>query len=541
MGAAILITVLMTAAAVASFGVWWLLRQQQVAAAAASRSRSGGQDRRSVEACRQSTPEDDEERTAYLSMAEIESVPLMHPVGEPTEFISTDSLPFMRRRAADYPGFRPSGPPEEVTEFLAMTELGATAESALPLAVDDRRPDPQPVSSGLTAEELAPQLVAGCREFERWCRSSPSNQRELQALATGPELALRRALQVLATANDQASQQILETTLDNPESEKAERKLAGLALLLRDGRSGLARLDALIEGDARAAADVRELLTLWSDRQADWQLQQRALRAGPTQSFWLDVLEARRVDPGAALLEELLASDDSELRRRGLVLAKYHDDPGLRCEVARRHLHDLRRPQVRMAAVELAIFDREPIAWMLCRQLAMSPDCVRAVELLASLGTAAELEPLLRRASGRGGALTWRICMSGRKRAAELAAAALERDREDVFAASGLRYVVGNPDQDGVDALLQRWAELKGTLTDDRRHLHGSRFGARPGLRACMAGADALHRRALGDELLFRSRGSCRWVGAGLAGDRLTALDDLDRVDIDFDEGFGGG
>lgn len=526
-------------------------------------------------------PPPHEERRAAPSpaVAQIQQPPPANPPTEQTEFVPVESLPFMRARPSQAgppptqarpivadatqivpPVFesRPDktqqlppptfdDPPTQTVEVPAFfdrtkTEPLVAAPFARPEPVAIEVPPlpapapPMPTVVGLTSEELAAQLDAAVDAYGRWQRARTSMS--IRALAIGPEATLQRALGVVATASEDASRELLETVLQEGETEPDRRAVVALALLRRNERRALELIDSLV-GDQALAPRLHEVLLLWRDRETDWRLCQQARRAGASKPFWLELLELRRVDPRTGLLDDLLGSDDPELRRRGLELAKYHEDPAARSRAAQPHLNDMRHPALRMAAVEITLLDRQPIAWMFCRQMANAPDYPRATELIAALGTASELDPLLRRLAGAPGDALLRICRSGRKAAARLAADRLRDHQDDTLAAAGLRYVIGEPEGDqSVAALLERWTELEPSLADDCRTLYGEAFGAKNAIRRCFTGDDDHHHRALGDELFFRSRGRIRWIGRGFAADMLAALDVVETSGVALEHGW---
>jgi hypothetical protein len=459
-------------------------------------------------------------------------------VADRTEYMAIESLPFtVTGPRPDRTVRVPPPPPLAFDKTTIMTIGLRRAWDPDPVAPTMPRPPVAPpllpTVSGLTAEELAPEIEVAAQAFLAWQRARQSMS--LQALAAGPEPVLHRALEVLAAANDASGVVSLETELRERETTAARRAVIALALLHRNERRTLELIAELVS-DQSVASQLREALLSWRGGETDWQLCQQARRARESKCFWLDLLDQRRIDPGAELLAELLASNEPELLRRGVELAKYHRDPELRSKAAQPHLHDMRRPSLRMAAVELALFNREPIAWMFCRQMANAPEYPRATELVAALGTASDLDPLVRRLAGADGQALWRICRSGRKLAAALAALRLRDHHDDASAAMALRYAIGDPEGDG--ALLDRWAALEPSLDDDSRYLHGEPYGTMNGLRRCFLGSDE-HHWALGDELFFRSNGEIRWPRRGFAVDVLAALDALEGLTIDFEQSFG--
>jgi hypothetical protein len=172
--------------------------------------------------------------------------------------------------------------------------------------------------------------------------------------------------------------------------------------------------------------------------------------------------------------------------------------------------------------------------------MANAPDFPRATELVASLGTARELDPLLRRLESAHGEGLWLLCQSGRKAAAALAARRLQDTRGDELAAAALRYVIGNPPSQArsADALLDHWIAIAPSLAADRRYLHGDLIGYTDGVQRCLTSREDLHHRAFGDELFFRTQGRIRWPGRGFARDTLTSLAALRTHTIVFEAGL---
>jgi hypothetical protein len=489
-----------------------------------------------------------------------------------TEFIPREELLAAAERRTQALAQAPAAPPvkDETTESLLRAEVVAATQrlsqaQAVPGTEVIRRdvllarqralaptfdpkhiPSPPraaspPISAsaptGLTSDELEPQLLDAERAFARWQHARGSMT--LERVAESPEPTLRQAIGVVAAASDHACVELLEPTLSRAEVSVHRRQVVALVLLLRNEAQALRLIDPCV-GEAKLAPAFREVLSLWRGRETDWRLREQARHAGNTRMFWLDLLDDRRIDPGPELLDELLASNEPELTVRGLQLAKYHDDPERRMQAAQTHLTNMRQPAQRMAAVELALFDRQPAAWMFCRQMANAPEYPRATELVAALGTARELEPLVRRLERADGEGLWRLCRSGRKAAAALAARRLQDTRGDELAAVALRYVIGDPPSEArsAEALVEHWLECAPSLADDRRYLYGEQIGYTNSVRRCLTSREDRHHRAFGDELFFRSHGKIRWPGRGFAQDTLTGLTALRTHTIDFDTGL---
>jgi hypothetical protein len=440
-------------------------------------------------------------------------------------------------------------PPAMGTEFiprdLILARQRAVAPSPEPKAVPKpprAAAPPTPAIIGLTIDELEPLLLAAERALARWARARDSVS--IEQLAENVEPELRRALAMVAAAGDDARTELLEPMLRRVDITAHRRQIGALVLLLRNEVQALRCIDQCL-ADAQLVPAMREVLLLWRGSETNWRLRERARQAHGNRAFWLDLLEQRRIDPGPELLDELLTSADSEWIVRGLQLAKYHDDPERRMKVAQEHMHDMRNPDRRMAAVELALLDREqmPTAWLFCRQMANAPEYPRATELLASLGTAREFDPLVRRLERSHGDGLWLLCRSGRKTAAALAARRLQDTRGDELAAAALRYVIGDAPGEArsAEALLDHWAECAPTLEAGRRYLYGERIGFTNSVRRCLTSRDDRHHRAFGDELYFRSNGKIRWHGRGFAQDTLSAVAGLRTHTIDFELGLGPG
>lgn len=394
---------------------------------------------------------------------------------------------------------------------------------------------PTPVATGLTIDELEPQLEAAERAFVEWQRARDALS--LQALADGPERALLDALTIVATASDSSCSESLEPALLQAETPDERRQVIALALLSRDESHAHRLIDRALDR-AELAASLREVLLSFRTDESDWRLHAQARQSDQHREFWLELLDARRIDPGPELLAELLAGSD-EQRTWALRLARFHADAERRRQLAQSHQHDMRHPAQRMAAVELAVLDDQPAAWLQCRQMANMPAFPRATELVATLGSARELDPLARRLDGASGQALLRLCRSGRKRAATLAAQRLTAEPGDTLAASALRYVIGDPPTTGDDetaTLLEHWTACAAQLDDERRHLFGVPFGSGDSLRRALTSIDVHHRHAIADELFLRSRGRIRWPGRGFARAMLTGLDTLATSTIDFED-----
>lgn len=386
---------------------------------------------------------------------------------------------------------------------------------------------PTPVASGLSSGVLGPALELAVHSHEAWQRAW-DGERTLAQLASGAEAALIAALTELALADDTACAELFESTLRDREATPSRRSVALLAWLRRDARRCLAACAELAE-QREDQPLLRAAILCWRPTDASWLLARQA-ELTPT-PFWLDILAIRHIDPGAALLERLMADADDRVAGRGLSLAKLHGDAALRKQAAARWMHDPRRALVRSAAIELALFDREPIAWMLCRQLAMTPNHARAAELVASFGGPRELELLLRRPESETPEGLWRICRSGRPMAATRAIAALRKNPRDSFARSSMGFILGQ----GHDTswYFEQWAKLQPSMTDEARYVAGEALT----FTAFRKGATCLDERqheALGDELYFRSKGAIRWQGPGFAVDLIAELDAASKHELDF-------
>jgi hypothetical protein len=508
----------------------------------------------------------------------LEPVPIVVSTDPKTEFIPREELLAAAQRRAQFPEqvltATPTPNKADTTQTLLQTQVLVAARSRAhaatgtefiprePLLARQRSLSPtlepkhavepplpaspaKPAPTGLSVDELEPQLLAAERAFTRWARARESST--LEQLAESYEPALRQAIGVVAAASTDASDALLGPTLSRSEVSVHRRQVVALVSLLRNEVQALRRIEQCMAEQNVAEQSLgptfREALSLWRGRETDWHLREQARLAHDTRKFWLDLLEDRRIDPGPDLLRELLASDDPELVVRGLQLAKYHDDPQARSQAAQSHLTNMRHPAQRMAAVELALFDRQPAAWMFCRQMANAPEYPRATELIASLGTARELDPLLRRLDRAHGDGLWLLCRSGRKSAAALAARRLQDTRGDELAATALRYVIGNPPGGArsAEALLEHWAECAPNLAAAHRYLYGEPIGFTDSVRRCLTSRDDRHHRAFGDELFFRSNGKIRWPGRSFAHDTLAAVAALRTHTINFEIGLGPG
>lgn len=425
------------------------------------------------------------------------------------------------------------------TEIIPLMHLRAAQQAMQPAPTPkpEPKPAPPPPTIGFSVAELEAQVLVAEQAFIRWRRDRESLA--LDRLADGPERVLQQAIGVLVAASEDASMQLLEPTVRSNVGD-ARRQVIALALLSRNENNALRLFDQLV-GDPRHADVLREVLTLWRGRETNWRLCEQARRAQDTKLFWLDLVHSRHIDPGPQLLRELLASDDPDLLVRGLELAKYHDDAELRSSAMQSHLHDMRHPARRMAAVEIGVYDSQPTAWTVCRQMANAAEYPRATELIASLGTLRELGPIVRRLESARGDGLWLLCQSGRKAAAALAARRLQDTRADELAMTALRYVIGNPPNEApsAEALLEHWAARAPDLADDRRYLFGELFGGTNGIRECFASRDEEHHRALGNELFFRSRGKIRWAGPGFARETLAAISSVGTPYINYEASFG--
>ncbi|KIG18388.1 hypothetical protein DB30_00673 [Enhygromyxa salina] len=405
------------------------------------------------------------------------------------------------------------------------------AEAPLPAA-----PQISPTTR-LAIDGLRIQLDVAQRLFARWLRERDTLT--LEHLAKGPEQLLLETLADMATTCDEAIAAVLEPALTRDERGGLCHEVAALALLQRDETHALRLIDRVLGGPAAALAP-HQALSLWRGRQVDGWLCERARADADNRGYWLTLLDSRRLDPGSELLRELLAEDDPKLLVRGLELARYHGDPELRRSAAAPHLVDTRDRPRHLAAVELALFDRESSAWGRCRQLANAHGCPRATELVASLGSASDLAALMQRPTNAEGEGLWRLCRSGRKAAAALAARRLQDTRGDKLAASALSYVIGRPPNGAktAEALLNHWVRLAPTLSGDRRYLHGELFGGTNGLRSCLSSLHDRHHQALGEELFYRSKGMIRWPGRGFARDTLADIRAVGTPNIDFETSF---
>lgn len=387
-------------------------------------------------------------------------------------------------------------------------------------------------------DPLAEALDMAGRALLRW--RAARDRLTLQQLADGPEPLLDNALSPLLDAGDEACERLLEPTLARSEAKSEQRCAAALALLRHDGRRALPCFDRLLS-DVELGPWLREILSWWRVRERDALLRERAELAKATRDIWLELLALHRVDPGPALLAELAHAEAPELRLHALRLAKFHTDAEQRQTLAQAHLADA-HPQLRMAAIELALFDRDPAAWQLCEDLAHTEP--RALELCACLGGPRSFAKLMHDHPEPDSAQLWPLCMSGRPAAAALAARRLQDTRGDALANTALRYVIGNPEGNDASAhvLLRHWARRAPELLDDpHRYLHDHLMGGTASIRACLSSRDDRHHRAFADELWFRSRGKVRWIGRGFAGDTLAGIKAVGTPNIDFESDYGPG
>ncbi|EDM80008.1 hypothetical protein PPSIR1_20314 [Plesiocystis pacifica SIR-1] len=343
-------------------------------------------------------PEDPE---AELEATEL--VPVHHAPPDPeesgTELVSVHHAPPEERTAFVQPHFAPEPPPP--AERTAMVQ---------PRLEPEPPPQPVPVPAPVPAKPVEAPAAAPepstdhAHHFDLAVAALAESFEQLRSGAAPGTIESTHArwrghLAVLHSADLDALSTTLRPALSA--TEPARRSAAWRALLTHRKLSLREQLPELVDGldgDARAAA-VATLASIADPRV------ERALAVGlegaqakgadkaATWRFWLEVATRRGEGPDDDAIAAALASSEPEILALGLRL------------LPRSSRRDAQRAQadslvfapnaaVRTAAIEASVTLGHKGAWLVARQLARNPSFPRITALVASLGTAAELDAL---------------------------------------------------------------------------------------------------------------------------------------------------
>jgi hypothetical protein len=474
-------------------------------------------------------------------------VPAAPPASEATEYIPIERLPvmaaFRRQEAARVAAVMASN--EDATAYVSLAETLQALEPEIPAPrweVDEYiAPPPKPAMDpehvGLGSEDLAPLFELAVVAFVAWQTDMTSSAAPLSTIAAGTERGWAEKMAMLIGASEVGSRAVFDSTMLDRDAPLDRRVVACLARLAREPAATLRQIEQLVESDDAAASVVA--LRCWSSHEADALLVEQAKRVDVQRThFWLDRLLDRGLAPGDALVEELLDADDPATLERGLDSLCLADQPARHKATIQRH-YFATHTAVRVAAVRAGVFLGDRTAWLHGRQLATDVATPRATELIAMLAGPTEQDSLIDWAERAAitEAQVWALALTGRPRAIELASRRLARTRGELRTAEALRHGIGGEVDESDASLLTRWNTRKTTMLAERRYLVGQLHDTEA-QRTCLTRHKLVHRRAVAEELLFRSGGTCRLRCYGLAADLERQLSIVETLDLDPSAGF---
>lgn len=459
------------------------------------------------------------EATAFLpAPAPAEPTSLMQPPYESTAFVPSPALP-----PTEPTSLMPSPAPAELRAFVSPP-APPPAEPSVSLP---RVPTPEPtrVRPMTPSVDVDEHLRHAIEAFERI---------QTGKAEPGAREALDGHLAVLASAP--ADELLQRLRADGP---ALREQVLLLALLHGDTWPARTALGPMLDGfDAARRETALQLLRSWDDPRAS-SIAGAALAAASSseqRAMWLRCFADRGWDPGADAIEAALDDDDAAVLVAGLrLLARPDRHPHLQSRLTTAtYAPD---PRVRMQAIEAALASANQSAWLMCRQLARNPSFPVAAELVALLGSEAEVAALCQSLDAEAlPALLRALALSGRPVALRRCVARFDDPDADLREAARAGLALANGRSFADAAAARDWLD---GLDGATRWLGGR---PRTGVQVIEAlrNADVATRRALARELSIRSRGRIH-VDAELLPDAMQRqLDGVQaEVDgLDLDRGF---
>lgn len=480
--------------------------------------------------------------------ATAEATSLVQPPSEATGFVPSPALPpaeptSLMQPPSEATAFLPAPartePPYESTAFVPSPALPPTEPTSLmpsPAPAELRAfvspPAPPPAEPSVSL----PRVPTPSVDVDEHLRHASEAFERIQTgkAESGAREALDGHLAVLAST---------------PADELLQRMQAGgptlreqvllLALLHSESWPARTALGPMLDGfDAAGRETALQLLRSWDDPRAS-SIAGAALAAATSseqRAMWLRCFADRGWDPGADAIEVALDDDDPAVLVAGLrLLARPDRHPHLQSRLTT-HTY-APDPGVRMQAIEAALASANQSAWLMCRQLARNPSFPAAAELVALLGSEAEVASLCQSLDAEPlPALLRALALSGRPVALRRCVARFDEPDTGLrdAARAGLALASSRSFDDA--AAARDWLD---GLDAAARWLGGRpRTGVQ--MIEALRSADVATRRALARELSIRSRGRVH-VDAELLPDAMQRQLDGVQADVaglDLDRGF---
>ena len=432
--------------------------------------------------------------------------------------------------------------PHEPTQFVSPVFDEPTGPVPVPVVQEQPAPvEPPPLTLG--PAPLLEQLPAVAEAFEPTLSGAEPALREpferaqtaldemlaraqpLAILRDGAQVRWRDAVVTLRA--EEGAFELLYAWLEDGERSAEQRRAAALLALEIGGRQASEHLLALAERSADELDILGFVLTaleLGGGSKRD-ELLLRACEGAsdPALGTWLAALERRGIDPGAALIERALKSEELDARATGLRLLCGHAEREAHRYAVEAELF-ASDPAVRSAALLAGLVLELPQAKLLCAQVARLPGVAAPTYLHALVGPDAQLEVLIELAKQEHAppAVDFALAGCGRPRALQAVLERAEQLSEQALA--GVRLSTGF--SGSVEQLSEWWAANAESFTDDTRYLLGQPISAQRLVEASRR-VDAQQWPWLRLELLVRSKGQLRLPLRGLPDAMLEALKSL--------------
>lgn len=430
-------------------------------------------------------------------------------------------------------------PPAEPTMFMRPPHEAPSAE---PTMLVQPPPAPPPTEPSVSLPRVPPpepprmQPVTPSIDVDEHLRHASEAFERIHTgeAKPGTREALDGHLAVLAsTPADELLQRL------QPGGPMLREQVLLLALLHSESWPARTALGPMLAGFDEARRETAlQLLRSWDDPRAS-SIVGAALAAATSseqRAMWLRCFADRGWDPGADAIEAAIDDDDPAVLVAGLrLLARPDRHPHLQSRLTTAtYAPD---PRVRMQAIEAALASANQSAWLMCRQLARNPSFPAAAELVALLGSEAEVAALCQSLDAEAvPALLRALALSGRPVALRCCVARFEDPDAGLreAARAGLALASGRSLDDA--AAARDWLDDLDAAT---RWLGGRpRTGAQ--VIEALRSTDVATRRALARELSIRSRGRVH-VDADLLPDAMQRQLDGVQADVDgldLDRGF---
>jgi serine/threonine protein kinase len=462
---------------------------------------------------------------------------------EPTTFVrpafedappaSTTDAPAHEPTSIVIPVFADEAPPQiEFAAAAAPPSLIASPSSESPrVPLSDRPrlfappsevPEAPPVAEFGFSSELIREQFQQCRIAlaELLDGTQPFAQ-----LARGALVRWREHAELLGLERVGGVRRELTACFEDSTRPPDERLTAALLLLTIAGKEGAALLlERAASGDSEGLDVTITALEVGGNGQ---HLLRGCADAPPEQrGAWLRALERQAIDPGPAVLEQALASEQPDELAAGLRLLCMHEAREQYAYAVLPHLF-AQEPDVRSAAIVAGMVLGLPQAPILLAQTARRPGMFVAALLHAIEAKPKQLDALIG-ATPLSEDLAFALALCGRPRAIAAVIDFVGSSASPRLLA-GLRWSTGFA---GTPAQLPSWwAEHRATFECDTRVLLGQPISANR-LCAALPRATTVVWAALRLELLVRSKGALRLRARVLPDALLAATSRIDEAQL---------